>query len=368
MANRKRPIKEFFYFMSYAMAGLTGCVLAFFLSLQFLTPVFSEDDVTKQQASQQENQHKKAIKTVNTFRKELKRATKIFKGILSNTFGDKKTPAPFAETAPDTPSNVPTPPPQLEGFEVPKQEAVLEPPQNTSPEGEVRPQPEKIPLQEGTQPQPEEIPPQEGIQTQPEEIPLQEGTGPQPEEIPPQEGIQPQPEEIPPQEGIQTQPEEIPPQEGTQPQPEEMPPQEGTQPQTKSPLSDSLLQLKSYMEPFLYDPSSKRRNPFEDLTKKQRAAVKADKAVKTPLEQYDLKEIKLKGIIWGVSSPKALFQPPGGGDFYTLLQGERVGKYGVIKEIREDEVEIKETVVKGDGLEQLTETRKVIKRMNRLNL
>ena len=363
MANRKRPIKEFFYFISYAMAGLTGCVLAFFLSLQFLTPVFSEDDGTKQQAGQQENQHKEAIETVNTFRKELKRATKIFKGIL-NTFSGKKAPAPFEEAIPETPS-VPIPPSQLEGFEATKQEP--EPPQNTVPEEGIAPQPEDMPPQEEAQPQPEDMPPQEEAQSQPEDMPPQEEVQPQPEDMPPQEEAQPQPENMPPQEEAQPQPENMPPQEEAQPQPENMPPQEEAQPQPESPLSDSLLQLKSYMEPFLYDPSSKRRNPFEDLTKKQKIGVTEGKA-RTPLEQYELKDIKLKGIIWNVSSPKALFQPPGGEDFYTLLQGERVGKYGVIKEIREDEVEIKETVVKGDGLEQLTEIRKVIKRMNRLNL
>ena len=340
--------------MSYAMAGLTGCVLAFFLSLQFLTPVFSEDDGTKQQAGQQENQHKEAIESVNTFRKELKRATKIFKGIL-NTFSGKKAPAPFEETISETPS-VPTPPTQLEGFEATKQEP--KPPQNTVPEEGLAPQ-------EETQPQPEGIPPQEKTQPQPEGIPPQQDTQPQLEGIPPQQDIQPQPEDTPPQQEAQPQLEGIPPQQDIQPQPEDTPPQQEAQPE--SPLSDSLLQLKSYMEPFLYDPSSKRRNPFEDLTQKQKIGVATDKA-RTPLEQYELKDIKLKGIIWNVSSPKALFQPPGGEDFYTLLQGERVGKYGVIKEIREDEVEIKETVVKGDGLEQLTETRKVIKRMNRLNL
>ena len=321
MTNGKRPIKEFLYFISYAATGLTGCILAFFLSLQFLNPVFSEDDSEKQAPStESQAPEKKALKAVDAFRKDIQKATEVFKGLF-DTFRGKKKSAPFTETSPESqsenPDAVPAPPPHLDGIEVPK-EAIPEPQGNITPEGE--------PL---------------------EEVPSESEPRP--------EGITPEPDAVEP------------PIEGTEPV-FVAPPPKGQSPQEEIPISDSLLQLKSYMEPFLYDPSSKRRNPFEDLTKKKEPTGKTGIIVTTPPERYPLTDIKLKGIIWSVPSPRALFQLPNEQEFYTLLQGERIGKYGVIKEIREDEVEIFETIVKGDGVNQLTETKKVIKRMDRLNL
>ena len=150
--------------------------------------------------------------------------------------------------------------------------------------------------------------------------------------------------------------------------------------ETSEELNASLLQLKSYMEPFLYDPSIRRRDPFFDPTaaeeeteeekqviiKPEGKKIVKDKIVRTPPELYALKSIELKGIIWDIKSPRALFKLPKAEGFYTLFEGDRIGRHGVIEDIAEDRVQIKETIVKGDGVDQQTETKSTIKKLNRL--
>ena len=341
--KRKRAMREFFYFLSYAVAGFIGCAVAFFLSLQLLTPVFSEDPPEEKPPAKPESSEgkKSLLKTIGGVSEDVKSFGKILKDLMSESFGGKKESPPQAkppvETNPPSPPPEPPPspppeppsPPQLEGFERPREEVTL----------------------------PEEPPPQ-GQEFQDDGVSQGES---QVEAF--KEAQQEPVEEVLPTEPGGT--EEIPGGEEYSDSP--LPPEEES-----APISGSLLKLKSYMEPFLYDPSAKRRNPFEDPSQKQ-LEDSAQKKIpslgrRTPLERYPLKDIELKGIIWNVSTPKALFKLPGGQDFYTLLQGDRVGKYGVIKEIREDEVEIEETIVKGDGVEQLEEKRKKIKKMNRLKL
>ena len=148
-------------------------------------------------------------------------------------------------------------------------------------------------------------------------------------------------------------------------------------------LNAGLLKLKSFMEPFLYDPSIKRRDPFFDPTREEEAeddkqdqiiltkpdAKKSakDKIAPAPPEKYALKSIELKGIIWDIKSPRALFKLPQADGFYTLFEGDRIGLHGgVIEDIAEDRVQIKETIIKGDGVDQQKEVKSTIKKLNRL--
>ena len=147
-------------------------------------------------------------------------------------------------------------------------------------------------------------------------------------------------------------------------------PAEETAPDTEKdappPVSESLLELQDFMKPFIYDPSVKRRNPFNDPDQGLKKPGSKKKIIVPPVEKFPLKDIQLKGIIWDVQQPKALFQLPESQGFYTLLKGDRVGKSGVIKDIQEDLVKIEETLTQGKGGHQ--EKKMQIKKMNRLRL
>ena len=340
MERIKNLLKRLFDFLAYTLAGLAGCALAFFISLQFLTPVFSEQDSNKTALKSVDSKQKKGIMdTINAVGKDIKTATQILKDIMTDTFNEKKKSSPPAPKASKDTIPPPPPPEDLEGFEAARPEPFVPSDKGQEPEegsGKAISVPEAG--SGGNLPEEGDVPSESVPPVSPQEEPSKTIPPPTHEDsagsVPEEEGAL---EPVPPASQRESQ-------------------------QGGSSLSGSLLQLRSYMEPFIYDPSSRRRNPFEDITQKRGTG----RVIKTPLEQYPLKDIRLKGIIWGVKSPKALFQLPDQQGFYTLLQGERVGKYGVIQEIREDEVEIQETIVKGDGQEQQTETRKTIKRIDRL--
>ena len=338
--KRKQLLKGIFDFLAYTLAGLTGCALAFFISLQFLTPVFSDPDSPKPALEPVNSKKEKGIiDTFNAVAKDVKTATRILKDIMLDTFGKKEKKKDSSPDLKAPRETIPLPPEELEGFETARPEPFV--PSDKDDKG-----PAEGP-REVTPPAEEDVG---------ESVPPESSPSPPVPPVSPEEG----PREVTPPTGNDTD-ESVPPESSSSPP---APPvsKEEDQPQGSSLMSGSLLQLKSYMEPFIYDPSSRRRNPFEDVTQKREKT----RIIRTPLERYSLKDIRLKGIIWGVKSPKALFQLPDQKGFYTLLQGERLGKYGVIQEIREDEVEIQETIVKGDGQGQQTETRKTIKRIDRL--
>ena len=167
-------------------------------------------------------------------------------------------------------------------------------------------------------------------------------------EAPPEE--QPEPSEEQSEPPPETQPE---------PLPEEQPADEMDN------ASELTLEIKSYMAPFIYE-SIKQRDPFEDPTvTKSRGVVVIPK---TPPEKYDLQEIQLKGIIWDTENPKALFKLPEDAGYYTLIKGDKIGKKGVIFDIREDEVVIVETNKLSSG-DQIKEEQTVkIKKINRIGL
>ena len=138
------------------------------------------------------------------------------------------------------------------------------------------------------------------------------------------------------------------------------------------PQSEISLQIQSDMAPFIYE-NAGLRSPFDDPTRTRDFTgevvdSKGDVKIvipKTPPEMYDLSEIKLKGIIWNIKNPKALFELPSGEGHYTLIKGDKIGKNGLIFEIREDEVVIVETFYKGyDTTERVIK----IKKMDRLRL
>ena len=358
MLNRKQIGKNVFYFFFYALSGLMGCVLAFVLSLQFLSPVFSQDALEKSQKPGESKPSNSALQDIKSMGKELK-------NLLSN---DPKSGKAASKTSSNESVNQKTPPPpQMEGFEQPKSvEISIGNNQGTANQGIPKKEPSAQPVAASPPAGPTEAPPDQPVAASPPAGPT-ESPPDQPVAASPPAG----PTESPPAQPVAASP-PAGPTESPPAQPvAASPPAE----QEETPVSGSLLQLKSYMEPFIYDPTTKRRNPFDDPTQEKldqeiigapgtKKGIKD--IVKPPTELYPLKDIELKGIIWDVQSPKALFKLPENQGFYTLLQGDRLGKYGVIEEISEDRVKISETIVKGDGIDQQTEKRKTIKRINRL--
>lgn len=91
-------------------------------------------------------------------------------------------------------------------------------------------------------------------------------------------------------------------------------------------------------------PNNTRRNPFQpDATVVQPVAtVKSEARPKEPLEQYSLGELELVAIISSVAVPKAMFVDPNGFG-HVLKEGDRIGRNsGVVADIRDNEVEVRE--------------------------
>ncbi len=98
----------------------------------------------------------------------------------------------------------------------------------------------------------------------------------------------------------------------------------------------------SFLEPYVFDLREGRRNPFRAPTLAD--GTMADMMLPgTPLERYDLNELKLVGILWDVKTPKAMMVDPQG-EVHVLGKDDRVGrKRGYIAVIREGEVVVVET-------------------------
>ena len=128
--------------------------------------------------------------------------------------------------------------------------------------------------------------------------------------------------------------------------------------------SEVNLQIQSDIASFVPGTAS-LENPFEDPT----FNISDESVVPgTPAEMHDLEDIRLKGIKWSTQNPKALFELPNDEGHYTLTRGDKIGRNGVIFEIREDEVVIVEIVYTGSKKDQNVERVVKIKKMDRLKL
>lgn len=338
--TNKNKVRSFFkgsfFYVVYSLTAFTACALAFILVLSFLNPAVSEE------TAEQTAQKRPAVKEIFGV---------IFRN-LKTLFKES-----FSES-PDQAPVTPPPPANLEGpreIEIPKED--LRPPDNL--EQKAPPAEELSPenntgsgsalLGEPVSPNPSE-PTEEELGGYPEQ--------PAPEDQPVPEGLadggqgQPAP-------GPAEQPAPV--EQGAQ-SPEQM---EQRPPEFQEAPSEASLEVQSYMVPFIYD-SIHLRDPFEDPT------VKEEKGVviipKTPPEEHDLKEIKLRGIIWDTENPKALFELPGDAGYYSLIRGDKIGKNGVIFEIRESEVVIVETNYIGSGEQKKAEQTVKIKKIDRVGL
>jgi Tfp pilus assembly protein PilP len=84
------------------------------------------------------------------------------------------------------------------------------------------------------------------------------------------------------------------------------------------------------------------RNPFKPFITKAVVNVADDSRPKSPLEKYDINELKLIAIIWGIKRPTAMIEDPDGTG-YVVKKGTFVGdKKGRIVKILKDKVIVKE--------------------------
>ena len=98
-----------------------------------------------------------------------------------------------------------------------------------------------------------------------------------------------------------------------------------------------------------YDPTNKI-DPFKSYVRRE-VTLDSDEA-SSPLERFDLSQLTLMGIIWGVDEPRALLRDPNGRG-YIVKAGTPIGKNkGRILRIEDNKVVVKETYL--DHLERAT--------------
>ncbi|HMQ11786.1 MAG TPA: pilus assembly protein PilP [Oligoflexia bacterium] len=89
---------------------------------------------------------------------------------------------------------------------------------------------------------------------------------------------------------------------------------------------------------YFYDPEGKR-NPFEPYNLKQDNVVNI---VESPLEKYQLAELSLVGIIWGIADPRGMIKAPDG-ETYVVRRMSRIGRNkGKVARVARDSVYVEE--------------------------
>jgi len=99
---------------------------------------------------------------------------------------------------------------------------------------------------------------------------------------------------------------------------------------------------------FHYDPRGKR-NPFRSFEwEKMKLDLVSGEG---PLEQFDVGQLSLVGVVWDASNARALVQDPSGMS-YIVAEGARVGKNeGRVTRIDDNLLVVKETYVDWQGEE-----------------
>ncbi len=96
------------------------------------------------------------------------------------------------------------------------------------------------------------------------------------------------------------------------------------------------------------DEVKSQRNPFKTFIVKStdRPPVVTPK---TPLQRYELENLKLVAIMWGINSPVAMVEAPDGKG-YKIKKGDLVGsREGRVKRIEKDRVIVEERFTEASG-------------------
>jgi Tfp pilus assembly protein PilP len=95
---------------------------------------------------------------------------------------------------------------------------------------------------------------------------------------------------------------------------------------------------------FTYEASG-RRDPFRSYEWEHMKRELASAAQSGPLEQYDLSQLSLVGVVWDVGRARALVQDPSGMS-YVVAAGARMGKNeGLVTRIDDNLVVVRERYV-----------------------
>ncbi len=93
---------------------------------------------------------------------------------------------------------------------------------------------------------------------------------------------------------------------------------------------------------FTYDPTG-LRDPFRSYEWEREKLAESE--VRGPLEEFDVSQLSVVGVVWNVGNARALIQDPSGQGF-IVSEGARVGKNeGRIIKIDDSVVVVKETYV-----------------------
>jgi Tfp pilus assembly protein PilP len=93
-----------------------------------------------------------------------------------------------------------------------------------------------------------------------------------------------------------------------------------------------------------YD-SRKKRDPFRSYEWEQLRLEMSDAATRGPLEQFDVAQLTVVGVVWNDQNARALVQDPSGMS-YIVGQGTRIGKNdGRVTSINDNLVVVRETYV-----------------------
>lgn len=94
-------------------------------------------------------------------------------------------------------------------------------------------------------------------------------------------------------------------------------------------------------EKFVYEAEG-RRDPFLPLTAIRKPVGPVQQEPATPLQQFDLQQYRLIGVIVGMDEPRAMVVAPDGKS-YILKKGVKIGKNnGVVVDITRDVIKVQE--------------------------
>ena len=365
-------LKKILAYTVYLFTALIACFFAFSLVVNFLSLSFSEEQGNPPP-------QKKEVGFKDIFRDILKNLKTLLSGLSkekedsNKREGSQVVESKEVLSSPEK-NNKQAPPPVPESFEGQDYGNTIQPAKPVS-EGVVQ-EPVVPPVSEGVVQEPVVPPVSEGVVQEPVVPPVSEGVVQEPvappaSEVIVQEPVAPPASEVIVQEPVVPPASEVIVQEPVAPPASEVIVQEPVP--RDIPASAASLEVQSYMAPFVYD-SVNQKDPFEDPTYKPATSFDerlGDEAVvfvsQTPPEVYNLDEIKLKGIIWNNKTPKALFELPNSGGYYSLIRGDKIGKNGVLFEIRESEVVVVETNIIGKGESKREERVIKIKKINRID-
>lgn len=113
---------------------------------------------------------------------------------------------------------------------------------------------------------------------------------------------------------------------------------------------ETEARLGAVTNEFNYDPVGKR-DPFRSFEWDQLELELSADGTRGPLEQFDVNQLSVVGVVWKSENAKALVQDPSGMT-YILGEGAKIGKnQGRVMRIADNLVVVKETYVDFSGEE-----------------